>query len=78
MGQFLKQKMKKIQSKFNFEIPDYVLEEILIGNKENLKALIGLAKVNDRFSEDEANILISIFCKKNEETSSFFELLSVN
>ena len=64
MGQFLKQKMKEIQSNFNFEIPDYVLEEIIIGNKENLRALIGLAKVNNRFSENQANILISIFCKE--------------
>ncbi|MBP3596486.1 MAG: hypothetical protein J6J60_04100 [Clostridia bacterium] len=63
MGQFLKQKMKEIQSKFNFEIPDYVLEEIIIGNKENLRALIGLAKVNNRFSESQANILILIFCR---------------
>lgn len=64
MGQFLKQKMKEIQSNFNFEIPDYVLEEIIIGNKENLRALIGLAKLNNRFSESQANILISIFCRE--------------
>lgn len=64
MGQYLKQKMKEMHSNFNFEIPDYVLEEIIIGNKENLRALIGLAKVNNRFSESQANILISIFCRE--------------
>lgn len=78
MEKIIKEKMVTIQKKFDFKIPNYVLEEIIIGNKDNLKALIGLAKVNDWFSEDEANILIFKYCEKNEENSRVLEMLSAN
>jgi len=52
---------KRIQNKFNFKIPVYVLDEIIESNdriiKDNLNAIINLARVNDRISLKEAEIL---------------------
>ena len=39
MEKLLKQKMNQIQEKYDFIIPDYVLEEISYGNKEKISAL---------------------------------------
>lgn len=52
---------KEIQKKYNFEIPDYVLHEIVEKEGENssnsIIALINLAKVNDRLLPENADIL---------------------
>lgn len=52
---------KEIQKKYNFEIPDYVLHEIVEKEGENssnsIIALINLAKVNDRLLPGDADIL---------------------
>lgn len=52
---------EKIQNRFNFKIPVYVLDEIIESNdrviKDNLNAIINLARVNDRISLKEAEIL---------------------
>ena len=52
---------KNIQNRFNFKIPIYVLDEIIESNdkilKDNLNAIINLARVNDRISLEEADIL---------------------
>lgn len=52
---------KEIQKKYNFEIPDYVLHEIVEKEGEsssnNIIALINLAKVNNRLLPEDADIL---------------------
>lgn len=52
---------EKIQNRFNFKIPVYVLDEIIESNerviKDNLNAIINLARVNDRISLKEAEVL---------------------
>lgn len=52
---------KEIQKKYNFEIPDYVLHEIVEKEGENssnnIIALINLAKMNDRLLPEDADIL---------------------
>jgi len=58
---FLKDERKKIQDKFNFNVPTYILDEIIESKnrnrKENINALINLAKVNDRITAEQAKIL---------------------
>lgn len=55
--------MKQIQDEFNFVIPDYILQEIVQKEKryikENINALINLAKLNNRLSINQARILKS-------------------
>lgn len=52
---------KEIQKKYNFEIPDYVLHEIVEKEGEsssnNIIALINLAKVNNKLLPEDADIL---------------------
>ncbi len=55
--------MKQIQDEFDFVIPDYILQEIVQKEKryikENINALINLAKLNNRLSINQARILKS-------------------
>ena len=55
--------MKQIQDEFDFVIPDYILQEIVQKEKryikENINALINLAKLNKRLSINQARILKS-------------------
>ena len=55
--------MKQIQDEFDFVIPDYILQEIVQKEKryikENINALINLAKLNNRLSINQASILKS-------------------
>ena len=55
--------MKQIQDEFDFVIPDYILQEIVQKEKryikENINALINLAKLNNRLSITQARILKS-------------------
>lgn len=55
----IKAEGKKIQEKYSFIIPDYVLEEIVRDNiiKEKLIFFINIAKINNRITEEEANVL---------------------
>lgn len=48
-----------IKSDLLIGIPTYIIDEIVTGGKKyNIIALVGLAKVNDRITEDEAKIFI--------------------
>ncbi len=53
-------KLQKIIKKDLFiEIPKYIIDEIVVGGrKQNIIALITLAKVNNRITEEEAKIFI--------------------
>lgn len=47
-----------IQKKYNFDIPGYVLDEIISDDdKNNLNKIINLAVMNKRLSKADANIL---------------------
>lgn len=52
-------KYKNVQKKYNFEIPMYILSEMIKDNydKNELCLLINMAKINNRFTEDEADLL---------------------
>ena len=47
---------EELQKEYNFPIPAYVLSEMQTGN-ENVFALINLALINKRISEENADIL---------------------
>ena len=50
---------KKIQNELSIKVPQYILDEIIIGGtKENIIALTKLAKLNNRITEQDANIFI--------------------
>lgn len=55
-----------IQSKFNFTLPDYILNEIIENDKSknyiNLHYLINCAVVNQRLSKDNGNIIKQMYC----------------
>lgn len=53
---------EKIQMKYSFKIPDYVLDEIINGRPSNLCCLINLAVVNNRLSKENAQILKAKEC----------------
>lgn len=61
----VKEKEQKIQEKFNFIIPDYVLNEIVETednpDPDNINALINLAIVNNRINKRNAKILKKYF-----------------
>ena len=52
-------KCKELQKKYNFKIPMYILSEMIKENydKNELCLLINMARINNRFTEDEADIL---------------------
>ena len=66
---FLANERKKIQDKFKFDIPTYILDEIIESKnrhrKENINALINLAKVNERVTDEQAKILKNEFVFNN-------------
>lgn len=64
MEKSIELKMSEIQNKFNFEIPNYILEIIPKGDTSEIRVFIGLALVNNRISKEQANILIFNYCKK--------------
>lgn len=49
----------KIQAKFDFEVPAYILHEMITNsfNKENIICLVNLAMMNGRILETNANVL---------------------
>lgn len=58
-------KINDIQSQYNFKIPLYILDEIVLENycKQNLNMLINLAVMNNRLSKSNSKILKKVFCK---------------
>lgn len=56
-----KEKAKKIQSCFDFTIPDYIIDEIIENEEKkeyiNLHYLINLAVINGRISKDNGKII---------------------
>ena len=51
---------EKIKEELKIEVPFYILDEIIInGTKENIYALIGLAKINNRLTEEEKEVLVA-------------------
>ena len=56
-------KSEKLQSKFNFKIPNYVIEELIKDNKnyDILNSMIGIAVVNGRLSREQAKILRKLY-----------------
>lgn len=61
-------KANKIQSNFNFHIPDYIIDEIIESEDSNsfvnLHYLINCALVNERIAEDNAKILKQVYSFK--------------
>lgn len=50
---------ERIKNDLSIEIPTYIIGEIVTGGrKNNIIALVGLAKVNNRIKEDDAKIFI--------------------
>ena len=62
---FVKMQGTEIQKKFNFIIPDYVLEEIVLTrnklDKLNLNLMINLAVINNRLTKRQAKMLKNEF-----------------
>lgn len=49
----------KLYNELDISVPKYILDEIVDrGNKDNITALIGLAKMNKMVSEKDAELLI--------------------
>ena len=63
----MKAQGREIQKNFNFFIPDYVLDEIVLTQnkhqKLNLLVLINLATINKRLTEEQASELKNKYCK---------------
>ena len=57
MQRFLRLK-EKIEMKYHFEIPDYIIDEMINGKHiNNLICLINIAVMNNRISKKDAEIL---------------------
>lgn len=60
---------KKIQDRYNFAIPIYILDEIIDSynknREDNINALINLARINDRITIEEASALKEEFVFHN-------------
>ena len=58
-------KARKIQSKFNFVLPDYIIDEIIESETKkdysNLHSLINCAVLNGKLSENNGNIIKQIY-----------------
>ena len=67
--EIMENQRKKIQDKFQFEIPIYILDEIIESinknREDNINCLINLAKINDRITEEHANALKNEFVFHN-------------
>lgn len=55
---------KELQDKYNFEIPKYILIELIkpIYNRLEVALLINMAIMNDRFTKEEGLMLKKKFC----------------
>ena len=66
--------MKKINEEFN--VPYYIFEEIVqyieltaqghckTAKRENIKTLLGLAKINNRLSDAQVKYIIDTYCRE--------------
>lgn len=56
-------KSERLQRKFNFKIPDYVIEELIKDNKDYdvLNSMICVAIANNRLSKENAQILKRLY-----------------
>lgn len=66
-----KEKIKQIQEKFDFRVPDYILQEIVKnehkGDTEKLNLLINMAFLCGKITEEEKKILKTEFIYKTEK-----------
>jgi len=64
---------KKIQEKFQFEIPIYILDEIIESKnkhrEDNINALINLATINNRIDVENAKILKNEYVFHNNKNN---------
>lgn len=60
-------KCEILQNEYDFEIPKYILSQLIKPsyNKTNVAALINLAVMNDRFTNEEGMVLKNKYCKIN-------------
>lgn len=64
--EFIKAQGREIQKNFEFTIPDYVLEEIVLTRnkleKLSLQIMINMAVINNRITKANGNKLKEIYC----------------
>lgn len=64
--EFIKAQGREIQKKFEFTIPDYILEEIVLTRnkleKLSLQIMINMAVLNKRITKGQARKLKNAFC----------------
>ena len=60
----IKERSSLVQEKYNFEIPDYVLQEIVkdVIDKDRIRLFINLAVENNRITREEGEQLKNDFC----------------
>lgn len=60
---------KKVQDRYEFDIPIYILDEIIESynkhREENINVLINMAKINGRLDEQQAKMLKNEFVFHN-------------
>ncbi|MCR5146815.1 MAG: hypothetical protein K6B70_05680 [Clostridia bacterium] len=65
--EFIKAQGREIQKNFDFTIPDYILEEIVLTRnkleKLSLQIMINMAVLNKRITNRQANKLKNAYCK---------------
>lgn len=63
---FIKAQGSEIQKKYEFTIPDYILEEIVLTriklNRLNLQLMINMAVLNNKLTKEQARILKNEYC----------------
>lgn len=64
--EFIKAQGREIQKNFDFTIPDYILEEIVLTRnkleKLNLQIMINIAVINNRITKGQAIKLKKAYC----------------
>ena len=64
--EFIKAQGREIQKNFDFTIPDYILEEIVLTRnkleKLSLQIMINMAVLNKRITKGQARKLKEVFC----------------
>lgn len=63
---FIKVQGSEIQKKYNFTIPDYILEEIVTTRNKldrlNIQLMINMAVINNRLTKGQARMLKKEYC----------------
>lgn len=64
--EYIKAQGREIQKNFDFTIPDYILEEIVLTRnkleKSNLQIMINMAFLNNRITKGQAIKLKNVYC----------------